>query len=225
MKNPSDVPLLSSPAEGEAPPHTTPVLRGREGRGTTLRGLIAVGLIFAAGCALSSDNQLNAAAPGDPIIGAKISRSYTARNHHLHVPLSFDVQRWEQGGDFYNPAQPDRLTIPLAGCYFVEAQITVLGSNYNASGQWGSGNPPSPDWIIEIKRNGNPQAYVAASRLTNENPGVAQLNSAQTVECFAAGDYIQVFVTGNREIESNWPGTGGSISPVLLVTYLGSLTP
>lgn len=190
------------------------------------RGLIA-GLVLAVAAFFASSTGGAQVVVGQPFIGAKISRSTSFLNHSLAVPLSFDVQRFDQGGNFYNPTQPDRVTIAVAGCYFVEAQITVLGSAYNLSGQWAGtpSNPASPDWLIEIRRNGLSTGYVAASRLTDENPGVAQLNSASTVECFAVGEFVQVFVTGNRVVESNWPNSGGSISPVLLVVYLGSLTP
>jgi hypothetical protein len=104
----------------------------------------------------------------------------------------------------------------------VQAQITVLGSDYNLEGVPGGGNPASPDFIIEIKKNGDPDDFVAADYLSDESPGLALLNHTASVECFERGDYVQVFVTGNRVIESNWPDSDGSVSPVLLMIYLGS---
>ncbi len=87
----------------------------------------------------------------------------------------------------------------------------------------GGGNPASADFIIEIKKNGDPSDFVAADYLSDESPGLALLNHTGSVECFERGEYVQLFVTGNRVIESNWPDTDGSVSPVLYMIYVGSL--
>jgi hypothetical protein len=154
-----------------------------------------------------------------PIIGAKVS--YTTNRLSTNEPITFDTVDFD-GGGFFNPAQPDRLTVAVAGCYFVEAQVTILGWGYGSGGRMTRGNPASPAFSIEIKRNGDASDYVAADNRTNEDPGVAQLGHTATVECFAVGDYIQLFVTANRLVESNWPQTGGSLSPVLLMVLLGT---
>ena len=160
----------------------------------------------------------------DKIIGVKVSYDENRYHPDGSAPVTFNVVEFESGGNFYDENQPDRLTVAVPGCYQVQAQITVLGNGYDIFGELGPrGNPPSPEFIIEIKKNGNPQDYVAADYLSNENPEQALLNHTGSVECFVAGEYIQLFVTGNRVIESNWPGSRGSISPVLYMVWVGSL--
>lgn len=159
-----------------------------------------------------------------PVIGAKVSHS--ASRLSTSAPITFDTVDFD-GGAFFNKAKPDRLTVSVAGCYYVEAQITILGWGYGRNGRMirgdpGSGNPESPNFIMEIKRNGDPTDYVAADNRTDENPGEAQLGHTSTVECFEVGDYIQLFVTPNRMVESNWPKAGGSLSPVMLMVLLGT---
>ncbi len=189
-------------------------------RGFTPGRMLSVALVlFALSLAFTTATLL----VEDNIIGAKVS--YDANRLHTDEsePLTFNVVHFESGGDFFDPDHPDRLTVPLAGCYHVQAQVTVLGSAYDENGLPGRGNPPSRDFIIAIKRNGNPFDFVAADYLSNELRISAQLNHTGTVQCFEAGDYVQLFVTGNRLIESNWPATGGSVSPVLYMVYVGSL--
>lgn len=159
----------------------------------------------------------------DNIVGAKVSYDTNRLHTDESEPLTFNVVHFESGGDFFDENQPDRLTVPRTGCYHVQAQVTVLGSGYDESGRQGIGNPPSRDFVIAIKRNGNPTDFVAADYLSNELRISAQLNHTGTVQCFEEGDYVQLFVTGNRFIESNWPATGGSVSPVLYMVYVGSL--
>ena len=160
----------------------------------------------------------------DPLTGAKVS--YSTNRMSSDKPLIFDRVEFDTNG-FFDSSQPDRLTVRVAGCYFVEAQITILGWGYARSGRPTDsdpsfGNPSSPNFAIEIKRNGDPNDFVAAENRTNEDAGTAQIGHAMSVECFEAGDYVQLFVTGNRLIESNWPGTGGSLSPVLLLVLVGT---
>ena len=159
-----------------------------------------------------------------PLIGAKVSHS--ASRISTNAAVTFDTVDFD-GGGFFSPSKPDRLTVSVAGCYYVEAQVTILGWGYGRTGRMirgdpGSGNPESPNFIMEIKRNGSATDYVAADNRTDENAGEAQLGHTATVECFEVGDYIQLFVTPNRMVESNWPKTGGSLSPVLLMVLLGT---
>jgi hypothetical protein len=159
-----------------------------------------------------------------PLTGAKVA--YSKNRISSDQPIVFDTVEFDTSG-FFDASQPDRLTVPVAGCYFVEAQVTILGWGYARSGlptdsDPSYGNPPSPNFAIEIKRNGDPHDYVAAENRTNEDTGTAQIGHAMSVECFEAGDYIQLFVTGNRLVESNWPGTDGSLSPVLLMVLVGA---
>jgi hypothetical protein len=158
----------------------------------------------------------------EPMIGVKVSHDTTRLHTDRDDPITFNTVEFESGGEFFDRDRPDRLTVAVAGCYFVQAQITVLGSDYNLEGVPGGGNPASPDFIIEIKKNGDPDDFVAADYLSDESPGLALLNHTGSVECFDRGDYVQVFVTGDRVIESNWPDSDGSVSPVLLMIYLGS---
>jgi hypothetical protein len=158
------------------------------------------------------------------VIGAKVSQSSSRVSGDR--PIRFDTVDFD-GGGFFDQSKPDRLTVSVAGCYFVEAQITILGWGYDRNGRMikgdpGTGNPESPNFIMEIKRNGNASDYVAADNRTDENAGEAQLGHTATVECFEVGEYIQLFVTPNRLVESNWPRTGGSLSPVLLMVMLGT---
>ena len=156
------------------------------------------------------------------VVGAKVSYDETRLHTDRSEPLTFNVVDFEAGGDFFDESRPDRLTAPVAGCYLIQAQVTVLGSDYNLAGTPEGGNPESPDFIIEIKKNGDPEDFVAADFLSSENPRLALLNHTGSVECLDAGDYVQVFVTENRVIESNWPDTGGSVSPVLYMVYVGA---
>lgn len=159
----------------------------------------------------------------EALIGVKVSYDTTFLHTDASEPLTFNVVEFESGGEFFDADRPDRLTVPVDGCYLVQAQITVLGSDYNLEGVPGGGNPASPDFIIEIKKNGDPTDFVASDYLSNESHGLALLNHTGSVECFEQGEYIQLFVTGNRVIESNWPDTDGSVSPVLYMIYVGSL--
>ena len=159
----------------------------------------------------------------DKTIGVKVSHDTNRLHTEYSEAVTFNVVEFESGANFFDENQPDRLTVPMTGCYHVQAQVTVLGSGYDLRGFEFMGNPPSPDYSIEIKKNGDPTDFVAADYLTDENPESALLNHTGSVECFQQGDYIQLFVTGNRVIESNWPGTRGSVSPVLYMVYIGSL--
>jgi hypothetical protein len=154
----------------------------------------------------------------DPLIGAKVSRS--ANSLSTSAAVSFDQVWFESGGDFWNPAQPDRLTVQVAGCYLVQGQITVLGYGYNANSQPLGGNPPAPNYGIFVMANGI--EYVAADNLTDELGRWAQLNHTGTVACFEVGDYLQLFVTPGLLVESNWPGIG-NLSPVLFIVLLGTV--
>ena len=184
-------------------------------RETVAIGIALVGLSLAIAAA--------AMPPPDRIIGAKVSNDETRLHRDQSDPLTFNVVDFESGGKFFDDAHPDRLTVAISGCYMVQAQITVLGSDYNLEGVPGGVNPESPDFIIEIKKNGDPDEFVASDFLSDENPRLALLNHTGTLECFQRGEYIQVFVTGDRVIESNWPDSGGSVSPVLYMVYVGSL--
>lgn len=163
-----------------------------------------------------------APAPGE-LVGAKVSFSRNALSDE--DALSFDHIQFERGGDLFDRSRPDRLTAPIDGCYEVGAQVTILGDGYTAQSleaeEGERANPANPHWWLFIRRNGDPDDYLAAAR---ENPaerhGVA-FGEAQTIACLAAGDYVQLFVTPNRLVESNWPGTGGSISPVLYMVLVG----
>jgi hypothetical protein len=168
--------------------------------------------------------------PFDSVVGAKVS--YSENRLSDDDAISFDHVQFEHGGDLYDPDEPDRLTAPVTGCYEVGAQVTILGDAYDAEGKAvetdGRGadpddaNPPNPHWWMLVRRNGDEDDYLAAAR---ENPaerhGVA-FGEAHTVACLDAGDYIQLFLTPNRMVESNWPDTGGSISPVLYMVLIAA---
>ena len=186
--------------------------------------MLALGLAIGVATVLTSEPASVVPSMGNGhITGVKVSHDETLLHTDHSDPLTFNVVEFESGGDFFDMGEPDRLTVAVAGCYLVQAQITVLGSDYNLEGVPGGGNPESPDFIIEIKRNGDPEDFVAADFLSDENPRLALLNPTGTLECFQRGDYIQVFVTGDRVIESNWPDSEGSVSPVLWMVYVGSL--
>jgi hypothetical protein len=170
--------------------------------------------------------------PFDAVVGAKVS--YSENRLSDEDAISFDHVHFEHGGDLFDPDQPDRLTAPVTGCYEVGAQVTILGDAYDAEGQAipaetdgreagrEDANPPNPHWWMLVRRNGDEDDYLAAAR---ENPaerhGVA-FGEAHTVACLQAGDYIQLFVTPDRMVESNWPDTGGSISPVLYIVLIAA---
>lgn len=177
--------------------------------------------------------------PFDGVVGAKVS--YSENRLSDEDAISFDHVHFELGGDLFDPGEPDRLMAPVTGCYEVGAQVTILGDAYDAEGQpvetdgprgrddraspeadRDDANPPNPSWWMLLRRNGDDDDYLAAAR---ENPaerhGVA-FGEAHTVACLDAGDYVQLFVTPNRMVESNWPGTGGSISPVLYMVLIAA---
>jgi len=196
----------------------------------TLRQAAAAGVALAVLSATLTAIAVTALAspPVEPnrleaLIGVKVSYTTTFLHTDASEPLTFNVVEFESGGEFFDEDRPDRLTVPVDGCYLVQAQITVLGSDYNLEGVPGGGNPASAEFIIEIKKNGDPSDFVAADSLSNESPGLALLNHTGSVECFERGEYVQLFVTGNRVIESNWPDMDGSVSPVLYMIYVGSL--
>lgn len=194
-------------------------------RDMVVAGVAMIGLAIAISAAtlLTAKPTIVPTIGGGPIIGVKVSHDETRLHTDQADPLTFNVVEFESGGDFFDESRPDRLTVPVTGCYLVQAQITVLGSDYNLEGVPGGGNPESPDFIIEIKKNGNPDEFVAADFLSDENPRLALLNHTGSVECFVQGEFIQLFVTGDRVIESNWPDSNGSVSPVLYMVYVGAL--
>lgn len=177
-----------------------------------------IGLAFLAGLVLAW------AAWAGGTVGAKVSYSLNVLHEDAEEPLIFDTIDFETGGDFFQEGTPDRLVVAQTGCYLVEAQITILGSMYGPDSLptvGGNRNPSATNFLISITRNGDPHDLVAATRLTNQNPQVAHLNDATSVECFEQGDYIQLFVApDNRLIESNWPDSGGNLSPVLFLVLL-----
>jgi hypothetical protein len=185
--------------------------------------MIGLAIAISAATLLTAKPTIVPTIGGGPIIGVKVSHDETRLHTDQADPLTFNVVEFESGGDFFDESRPDRLTVPVTGCYLVQAQITVLGSDYNLEGVPGGGNPESPDFIIEIKKNGNPDEFVAADFLSDENPRLALLNHTGSVECFVQGEFIQLFVTGDRVIESNWPDSNGSVSPVLYMVYVGAL--
>jgi hypothetical protein len=195
-------------------------------RDLAVAGVAMIGLAIAISAATLLSPKPTIIVPaigGAQIIGVKVSHDETRLHTDQSDPLTFNVVEFESGGDFFDESRPDRLTVPVTGCYLVQAQITVLGSDYNLEGVPGGGNPESPDFIIEIKKNGDPDEFVASDFLSDENPRLALLNHTGSLECFVRGEYIQVFVTGDRVIESNWPDSDGSVSPVLYMVYVGAL--
>jgi len=218
--------------------------RGSQRRGAASRlrpqllAAVVVLVGFAAACVTAVNLDPNAAAPtsqssplglvadasGYPaeIVGAKVSLSENVLSDE--EAIVFDHVQFEHGGELFDSRKPDRLTAPVDGCYEIGAQVTILGDAYGPDSEPavdGEKNPPNPNWWMLIRRNGVPDDYLAAAR---ENPaerhGVA-FDETHTVACLEAGDYIQLFVTPNRLIESNWPGSGGSISPVLYLILIG----
>lgn len=186
----------------------------------TIVALIALAVVVLAGTeGLLQRSPVSGVGGPTPVIGAKVS--YSKNRLSSALPITFDSVDFD-GGGFFDPARPDRLTVAVAGCYFVEAQVTILGWGYGAGGRMTRGNPASPSFSMEVRRNGEKDDYVAADNRTNEDPGVAQLGHTATVECFEVGDYIQLFVTPNRLVESNWPNTDGSLSPVLVMVLVGT---
>jgi hypothetical protein len=140
-------------------------------------------------------------------VGAKIGAH--ANQLTTVAPVTFDHARWDTAG-LWDSSEPTRLTIPAAGFYHVEAQVTVLGSGY-------AGSPASPSWVMSVIRNGDATDFVCSETRTDEDETVAQLAGCSTTDWFLAGDYLELSVTPGRTVESNWPGRG-NVSPILLVT-------
>ena len=121
-------------------------------------------------------------------------------------PLVFDTARWDSGG-WWDPAEPTRLTFPADGICRVDVHLTVLGTLYDGA--------PADDVLVTIRRDGDPNAFVAGVRHSAQDPAVAGMVNAGTTDWFEAGEYLEVYVTPGLTIESNWPGRA-NVSPVLL---------
>lgn len=141
--------------------------------------------------------------------GAKIGAS--SNQLSTADPIRFDHAKFDTA-DMWDADRPTRLTFPADGFYRVEAQVTVLGSGY-------AGSPASPWWVMSVIRNGDSTDFVCADSQTNELPVGAQLAECGTTDWFLAGDYVELMVTPERTVESNWPGRG-NVSPLLSVTLL-----
>lgn len=139
-------------------------------------------------------------------VGARITSSVT--QVAPEGGLVFDTVRWDSGG-WWNPAEPTRLTFPVSGICSVTAQITILGSAY--------GGALADTVVLSVKRDGDPSAFVAFARYSNQDPAPAGGINASTTDWFEAGEYLEVFVTPGLMVEANWPGRS-NVSPVLVVT-------
>lgn len=118
----------------------------------------------------------------------------------------FDTVRWDSGG-WFDQLEPTRLSFPVDAICRVEVAITVLGTAYDG--------PPADDILLSVRRDGDPTAFVAAIRLSDEQPEPAQLLSTSMTDWFEAGEYIEAFVSPpGLIVEANWPGRS-NISPVL----------
>lgn len=137
-------------------------------------------------------------------VGARVTSSVTQT---ANGPLVFDTVRWDSGGA-WSSAQPTRLTFPASGIYTVRAQITVLGTAYDGM--------PADSVVLSVKRDGDPTAFVAFARLSNQRPEPAGGLNAETTDWFEAGEYVEVFVSEGLTVEANWPGRS-NISPVLTI--------
>ena len=122
--------------------------------------------------------------------------------------LVFDTVRWDSGG-WWDPAAPTRLTVPVDGICEVQAQVTILGTMYHGA--------PANDVALTVRRDGDPTAFVAFARQSDERPDPALGLEASTTDWFEAGEYLEVFVTPGLTVEANWPGRS-NVSPVLIVT-------
>lgn len=143
-------------------------------------------------------------------VGAQIGHSENQVS--IEEPIVFDTVHYDVGG-FHDPSQPTRLTIPMDGFYRVSALVTVLGAGYE-------GSSLATEVLVRIVRNGDPTDIVAGDSNTDEQPLGAQLIDAAGTGWFLAGDYVEVLITPNRTVESNWPGRG-TVSPVLSIELLG----
>ncbi len=141
-------------------------------------------------------------------IGAKIGADHNQIT--TEKPVLFDHAKWDTAG-FWDASKPRRMTLPRDGFYDVSAMVTVLGSGYK-------GSPASPWWIMTVIRNGDEHDYVCSETRTNENVRNAQLASCSTTDWFVAGDYLQLSVTPDRTVESNWPGRN-NVSPILSAVW------
>lgn len=137
-------------------------------------------------------------------VGARITAS--ANQVSTDGPLTFDTTRWDSG--MWDPAYPTRLTFHEDGICEVRAQLTILGTLYNGA--------PAEDIVLTVRRDGDPNAFVAFARLTGQDPSVATGINAGTTDWFEAGEYVEVFVTPGLTVEANWPGRS-NVSPVLTV--------
>lgn len=156
------------------------------------------------------DAERYAAVQAGGFVGAKISASQNQLT--TEDPLTFDHAKFDTA-DLWDPDEPTQLTVPSDGFYRVTAQMTVLGSGYE-------GSPPAPDVGLEVIRNADPTDFVCVDRLTRQDPTVALHVSCETTDWFLAGDFVEVYVTPDRTVESNWPGRG-TVSPILIIERVG----
>jgi len=115
------------------------------------------------------------------------------------VPLTWDTTIYDTAG-FYNPAQPDLLTIPQDGVYAISGGVrwatNTLGTRFMAICINGAGGNCNVDTNIAVSQ------YA-----TNDDPGIGTprltQQSTTTQAKLAAGDVVQVVVVQN---------TGGDLS-------------
>ena len=161
--------------------------------------------------ALAADAARYAPIPSD-VVGFSGARIGASRNQlSTDEPLVFDRSVWDTAS-MWSPERPSQLTIPDNGFYSVTAQVTVLGSGYPES-------PSSPNVEVRVHRNSDLTDLVCVDRLTQQEPTVALHVSCATSDWFLADDFLEVYVTPNRTVESNWPGRG-NVSPLLIVVRL-----
>lgn len=137
-------------------------------------------------------------------VGVRVTNSV---NQVADGPLTFDTVRWGSDG-WWSSDKPTRVTFPVSGICEIRAQITVLGT-------WYDGNPATDIGLFVI-RDGDPHAFVAYGRLSDERPEPAHGMEASTTDWFEEGEYLEVLVTPGLTVESNWPGRA-NVSPVLTV--------
>lgn len=115
------------------------------------------------------------------------------------------------GTDMFNPATPNRLTIPFAGTYLI----------YGSAGVTAEGGTQL--WHLWIALNGVAGSPLVQQTVFSDDSYVSPLfATVMTLDRFNAGDYIELYGLSNLLADTLNSFVFSDAEPVLAAAYLGS---
>jgi hypothetical protein len=140
-----------------------------------------------------ADATVDAAKLG-AIPGARVKRTAAIQiaSQDPNTVLSFDATPDFNVGGVYDPAQPTRMTAPIAGRYLVTASV-----------RWDSDTAGRRLVALNVNYPAAGWTQIARSNVSAHFAGVAAFypeQSVQTVYKLNAGDYVQVWVAQNSGV-------------------------